>query len=162
MSTVNAVLTDETRHLETRPRMPDRIEDLGIRPALVNDLVLRYLWLHGSATLAALNKTLKLSFLLLENLFHQFRQQQLLELKGMLGNDYTFTLSNAGRAMATARNEVCQYVGPAPVSIDQYHQVVRSQAAQLKLGRQGLRQAFHGLVLPAGLLHPPGPSLIGN
>jgi len=161
MSTVNAVLT-ETMHPETRPRIPDRIDDLGIRPALVNDLVLRYLWLHGSATLSALNQTLKLSFLLLENLFHQFRQQQLLEVKGMLGNDYSFTLSNAGRNMATARNEVCQYVGPAPVSIDQYHQVVRSQAAQVRLSRQGLRQAFHDLVLPDGLLDQLGPSLIGN
>ncbi|SPF51821.1 AAA ATPase [Candidatus Sulfopaludibacter sp. SbA4] len=161
MSTVNAVLT-ETRRSEIRPRIPDRIADLGIRPALVNDLILRYLWLHGSASLSALNQTLKLSFLLLENVFHQFRQQQLLEVKGMLGNDYSFTLSNAGRNMATARNEVCQYVGPAPVSIDQYHQVVRSQAAQVRLSRQGLRQAFHDLVLPDGLLDQLGPSLIGN
>ena len=161
MSTVN-VVPMEPRRPDIRPRIPDRIPDLGIRPALVNDLVLRYLWLHGSASLSALNQTLKLSFLLLENVFHQFRQQQLLEVKGMLGNDYSFTLSNAGRNMATARNEVCQYVGPAPVSIDQYHQVVRSQAAQVRLSRQGLRQAFHDLVLPDGLLDQLGPSLIGN
>ena len=161
MPTVNSVVTEPIA-AETRPRMPDRIDDLGIRPALVNDLVLRYLWLHGSATLSALNQTLKLSFLLLENLFHQFRQQQLLEVKGMVGNDYTFTLSNAGRAMATARNEVCQYVGPAPVSLDQYHEVVRAQAARVRLNRQGLRQAFHDLVLPDGLLDQLGPSLIGN
>jgi len=157
----SAVLT-EIRQPETRPRMPDRVVDLGIRPALVNDLVLRYLWLHGSASLTAMHQTLKLSFPLLETVFHQFRQQQLLEVKGMLGNDYSFTLSGAGRNMATARNEVCQYVGPAPVSIEQYHQVVRSQAAQVRLGRQGLRQAFHDLVLPDGLLDQLGPSLIGN
>ena len=160
MSTVNAVLTEP--RTETRPRMPDRIQDLGIRPALVNDLVLRYLWLHGSASLAALHDTLKLSYLLLENLFHQFRQQQLLEVKGMLGNDYAFTLTNAGRTMATARNEVCQYVGPAPVSIEQYHEVVRAQAARVRLSRQALRAAFHDLVLPDNLLDQLGPSLIGN
>ncbi|HEY2013321.1 MAG TPA: AAA family ATPase [Bryobacteraceae bacterium] len=150
-----------TGHI-SRPRIPDRVEGLGIRPALVNDLVLRYLWLHGSASLASLHQTLKLSYLLLETLFHQFRQQQLLEVKGMVGNDYTFTLSNAGRIMATARNEVCQYVGPAPVSIDQYHEVVGAQAAQVHLSRQSLRQAFHDLVLPDGLLDQLGPSLIGN
>ena len=160
MSTVNAVLT-ETRP-QTRPRIPDRIDELGIRPSLVNDLVLRYLWLHGSASLACAQQTLKLSFLLLETLFHQFRQQQLLEVKGMMGNDYSFTLSNAGRNMATARNEVCQYVGPAPVSIEQYHQVVKSQSAQVRLSRESLRQAFHDLVLPDGLLDQLGPSLIGH
>lgn len=159
MSTVNAALAERT---ETRPRIPDRIEGLRIRPALVNDLVLRYVWLHGSASLASLHKTLKLSYLLLETLFHQFRQQQLLEVKGMVGNDYNFSLSQAGRAMATARNEVCQYVGPAPVSIEQYHEVVRSQAAQIHLSRQSLRSAFSDLVLPDNLLDQLGPSLIGN
>jgi len=111
---------------DSRPVMPDRIEDLGIRRALVSDLVLRFLWLHGSATLQSLHQTLKLSFPLLETLFHQFRQQQLLEVKGMVGNDYAFSLTSHGRTQATARNEVCQYVGPTPVSIQQYQEVVRS------------------------------------
>ena len=145
-----------------RPTIPDTIDDLGIRRALVSDLVLRFLWLHGSATLGALHETLKLSFPLLETLFHQFRQQQLLEVKGMVGNDYAFTLTADGRAQATARNEVCQYVGPTPVSIQQYQQVVKSQAAQVRLGRESLRQAFSDLVLPDGLLDQLGPSLIGH
>jgi hypothetical protein len=145
-----------------RPVLPDRIEDLGIRRALVSDLVLRFLWLHGSATLSSLNQTLKLSFPLLETLFHQFRQQQLLEVKGMVGNDYAFTLTSNGRVQATARNEVCQYVGPTPVSIQQYQQVVKSQAAQVRLGRESLRQAFSDIVLPDGLLDQLGPSLIGH
>ena len=145
-----------------RPVIPDRVEDLGIPRSLVTDLILRYLWLHGAGTLATLNTVLKLSFPVLEVLFHQFRQQQLLEVKGMLGNDYSFTLTSAGRALATARNDVCQYVGPAPVSIQQYHEVVKAQAAHVKLSRESLRHAFHDLVLPDGLLDQLGPSLIGH
>ena len=147
---------------ETRPTIPDRIEDLGIPRAVINDLVLRYLWLHGSGTLSSLNQTLKLSFPVLESLFHQLRQQQLLEVKGMLGNDYSFTLSGAGRALASSRNEVCQYVGPAPVSIQDYHRVVKAQSAQVRLSREGLRHAFDDLVLPDTLLDQLGPSLIGH
>jgi hypothetical protein len=147
---------------DARPILPDRLDDLGIPPAMVTDLVLRYLWLHGSATLAALHETLKLSFPVLESLFHHFRQQQVLEVKGMIGNDYSFTLTATGRALATARNEVCQYVGPAPVSIQQYHQVVKAQAAHIRLSRESLRQAFHDLVLPDTLLDQLGPSLIGH
>ena len=41
-----------------RPRIPDRLEDLGIPRSLVSDLVLRYLWIHGSATLGSLNEAL--------------------------------------------------------------------------------------------------------
>lgn len=144
------------------PVIPDRVDDLGIPRSLVTDLILRYLWLHGSGTLATLNTALKLSFPVLETLFHQFRQQQLLDVKGMLGNDYSFTLTTAGRALATARNEVCQYAGPAPVSIQQYHQVVNSQAAHVKLSRESLRRAFRDLVLPDTLLDQLGPALIGH
>ena len=97
-----------------RPTIPDRLDDLGITRSLVSDLIRRYLWLHGSGTLAMLNERLKLSFPVLEVMFHQFRQQHILEVKGMLGNDYAFSLTSGGRALATARNEVCQYVGPAP------------------------------------------------
>jgi predicted ATPase with chaperone activity len=147
---------------ECWPTIPDRVEDLGIPRSLVNDLVLRYLWLHGSGTLSALNETLKLSFPVLETIFHQFRQQQLLEVKGMVGNDYSFSLATAGRNLAASRNEVCQYVGPTPVSIQQYHKIVKQQAAQVRLSRESLRRAFDDLVLPDGLLDQLGPSLIGH
>ena len=142
--------------------MPDKIEDLGISRSVVSDLILRYLWLHGSGTLSSLHQTLKLSFPLLETVFHQFRQQQLLEVKGMVGNDYSFSLTTAGRVQATARNEVCQYVGPAPVSIQEYHQVVKAQSANVRLSRESLRAAFQDLVLPDTLLDQLGPSLIGH
>jgi predicted ATPase with chaperone activity len=148
--------------VDSRPAVPDRIEDLDIPRALVGDLILRYLWLHGSATLASLNQTLKLSFPVLEIMFHQFRQQQLLEVKGMVGNDYSFTLTGGGRAQATARSEVCQYVGPAPVSIQQYQKVVQAQVAKVRLSRESLRQAFSDLVLPDQFLDQLGPALIGQ
>jgi hypothetical protein len=147
---------------ECWPIIPDRLEDLGVPRSVVADLILRYLWLHGSGTLAALNETLKLSFPVLETLFHQFRNQQLLEVKGMAGNDYAFTLTASGRAQASSRNEICQYVGPAPVSIQQYAKVVKAQAAHVRLSRESLRSAFDDLVLPDGLLDQLGPSLIGH
>jgi predicted ATPase with chaperone activity len=157
-----AFAAPQTLRQDCWPIVPDRLEDLGVPRSVVADLVLRYLWLHGSGTLHLLHQTLKLSFPLLETLFHQFRNQQLLEVKGMTGDDYSFTLTATGRAQAAGRNEVCQYVGPAPVSIQQYQKVVRAQAAHVRLSRESLRQAFDDLVLPDGLLDQLGPSLIGH
>jgi predicted ATPase with chaperone activity len=157
-----AFAAPQTLRQDCWPLVPDRLEDLGVPRSVVADLVLRYLWLHGSGTLHLLHQTLKLSFPLLETLFHQFRNQQLLEVKGMTGDDYSFTLTATGRAQAAGRNEVCQYVGPAPVSIQQYQKVVRAQAAHVRLSRESLRQAFDDLVLPDGLLDQLGPSLIGH
>ena len=157
-----AFAAPQTLRQDCWPLVPDRLEDLGVPRSVVADLVLRYLWLHGSGTLHLLHQTLKLSFPLLETLFHQFRNQQLLEVKGMTGDDYSFTLTATGRAQAAGRNEVCQYVGPAPVSIQQYQKVVRAQAAHVRLSRESLRQAFDDLVLPDGLLDQLGASLIGH
>jgi predicted ATPase with chaperone activity len=157
-----AFAAPQTLRQDCWPVVPDRLEDLGVPRSVVADLVLRYLWLHGSGTLHLLHQTLKLSFPLLETLFHQFRNQQLLEVKGMTGDDYSFTLTATGRAQAAGRNEVCQYVGPAPVSIQQYQKVVRAQAAHVRLSRESLRQAFDDLVIPDGLLDQLGPSLIGH
>ena len=156
----SAVAQDELQ--ETRPTLPDRVEDLGIPRSMVADLFLRYLWLHGSATLSALHDKLMLSFPVLETMFHHFRQQQILDVKGMVGNDYSFSLTSSGRNLATARSEVCMYVGPAPVSIQQYHRVVKTQTARIQLSRESLRQAFSDLVLPDNLLDALGPSLIGH
>jgi hypothetical protein len=160
MAATNAI--PQIARQECWPLIPDRLEDLGIQRSVVSDLILRYLWLHGSGTLSALNETLKLSFPVLETMFHTFRNQQLLEVKGMTGNDYSFTLTAGGRSQASSRNEICQYVGPAPVSIQQYAKVVKAQAARVRLSRESLRNAFDDLVLPDGLLDQLGPSLIGN
>ena len=92
---ISAPVSPPTLRQDCWPIVPDRIEDLGVPRSVVADLVLRYLWLHGSGTLGTLHDTLKLSFPVLETIFHAFRQQQLLEVKGMVGNDYSFTLSAA-------------------------------------------------------------------
>jgi hypothetical protein len=145
-----------------RPHAPDLVENLGIPRALTNDLILRYLWMHGAATLRALHNRLKLSYPVLETLFHDLRQQQLLEVKGMLGEDYRFVLTAAGRAQADSRQDVCQYAGPAPVSLHEYHRGVKAQAARVRLDRKQLRDLFNDLVLPDGLLDQLGPALIGH
>jgi hypothetical protein len=161
MTMPQAALDSKELH-GVRPITPDRVEDLGIPRAMVSDLFLRYLWLHGNGTLEILHQKLMLSFPVLETMFHHFRQQQLLEVKGMLGNDYSFSLTSSGRALAVARSEVCMYVGPAPVSVQQYHTVIKSQTAHIQLSRESLRQAFSDLVLPDTLLDALGPSLIGH
>jgi len=145
-----------------RPNLPNCLEDLGIPRQLVTDLLLRYLWLNGSATLTALHRALHLSIRVVETLFRDLRQQQLIEVKGMAGNDYSFTLSSSGHKLAEARNQWCQYAGPCPVSIAQYREVVASQASHPAVDRESLRQAFHDLVLPDKLLDQLGPALVGR
>jgi hypothetical protein len=144
------------------PEMPYRVEDLGIPKSSVVDLILRRLYATGSGSLEGLSETLKLSFQVVEKIFHELRQQQLLDVKGMVGNDYNFTLTGGGRAMAAERVAISSYAGPAPVSIKEYHRSTRAQAAKVKVSRPALRRAFADLVITDAMLDKLGPSLISQ
>src|SRR5436305_216223 len=144
------------------PSTPQTIEDLGIPQTLVLDLMLRRLLLEGFSTLNGLSGKLAVSVPVVEGVFRHMRTQQLVEVKGMVGNDYTFTLSQAGRALAGERFQVSQYAGAAPVSLKDYHAATNAQAAHLSVDRKALRDAFSDLIVTDRLLDQLGPALISH
>ena len=74
------------------PRIPETLEHLGISENLVLDLCVRRLLLEGTSTLSSLSKKLRMSVPIIDHTFRYMRAQQLVEVKGMTGNDYHFTL----------------------------------------------------------------------
>jgi hypothetical protein len=105
---------------------------------------------------------MKISPSIIHVLFEQMRKQQLVEVKGLTGQDYSFDLTTAGRNLAAERSQMCNYVGPAPVSLDEYSCAVKAQAAKLKVNRAGLRRAFADLVVSDSLLDQLGPALVSQ
>src|ERR1700694_1010288 len=144
------------------PSIPQTFEDLGISQSLVLDLVLRRMLLEGFSNLGALSHTLKLSVPILNIVFNHMRQQQLVEVKGMLGNDYHFTLSQAGKLLAGERFQITQYAGAAPVALQDYHNATKAQSAQVTVDRKALRSALSDLVISDQLLDQLGPALISQ
>src|ERR1700689_2567836 len=140
-------------HSGFSPTVPQTFEDLGISQSLL---------LEGYSNLQSLSNTLKLSVAILNIIFTHMRQQQLVEIKGMLGNDYNFTLSQAGKMLAGERFQISQYAGAAPVSLKDYHSATKAQAAQVRIDRKILRAAFSDLVVSDSLLDQLGPPLISQ
>jgi hypothetical protein len=124
--------------------------------------MLRRLLLEGFTTLHALGASLRLSLPILNIVFNHMRQQQMVEVKGMQGNDYHFTLSQAGKMLASERFQITQYAGAAPVNLKDYHAATKAQAAQVRVDRKMLRSAFSDLVVPDNLLDQLGPALISQ
>jgi hypothetical protein len=144
------------------PGIPQTFEDLGISQSLVLDLVLRRMLLEGFSNLQNLSEKLKLSVPILNIVFNHMRQQQMVEVKGMLGNDYHFTLSQAGKLLAGERFQITQYAGAAPVSLKDYNAATKSQSAEIRIDRKALRSAFSDLVITDQLLDQLGPALISQ
>ncbi len=144
------------------PSLPHTMDELGIPITLVTDLVVRRLLMEGFSNLATLSAKLRLSVPIVDLVFRQLRQQQLVEVRGMLGNDYNFQLSAAGKQMASDRFQVSQYAGACPVSLRDYQNAVRVQTAKPQVDRRTLRTAFSDLVVTDRMLDQLGPALISQ
>jgi hypothetical protein len=144
------------------PPMPLSLEGLGIPAGVVIDILLRRLSQEGTSDLQTLSRLLKLPMAAVDQLFRSMRQQQLFEVKGMVGNDYRLTLSATGRALAAERLRMSQYCGPVPVSLDAYRKAMNSQAASVTVNRDVLRRAFADMVVSDHLLDQLGPAVISQ
>jgi hypothetical protein len=144
------------------PAVPQTFEELGLSHTLVLDLVLRRLLFQGFSTLDGLSHALRLSIPILSLTFQHMRQQQLVEVKGMIGNDYQFILSGSGKILAAERFQITQYAGAAPVSLKDYQEATKSQTARLQIDRKALRSAFSDLIVSDAMLDQLGPALISQ
>src|SRR5262245_24158244 len=144
------------------PAVPQNFKDLGIADTLVMDLVLRRMLIEGYSNLAGLSRSLRISVPIVDAVFKHMRSQQLVEIKGMVGNDYNFTLSQAGKQLAGERFQVSQYAGACPVSLTDYHAATKAQSAKVQVDRRMLRQAFSDLIVSDRMLDQLGPAIISQ
>jgi predicted ATPase with chaperone activity len=144
------------------PTIPQSFAELGISEALVLDLVSRRLLLEGYSSLASLSRALRISVPVVDAAFKHMRAQQLVEIKGMIGNDYKFILSAAGKQLAGERFQVSQYAGACPVSLTEYYAATKQQSAKVHVDRRVLRQAFSDLVVTDRMLDQLGPAIISQ
>lgn len=121
-----------------RPSNPVTLQDAGLNQNLLIDLMLKLTLLEGETTLHRLSSQMKVSMTIMDQLFRYFRREQLCEVKGMVGNDYALSLSAAGRKIAQERYSINQYIGPAPVKLNDYCEAVKAQAAHHPVSRSML------------------------
>jgi hypothetical protein len=144
------------------PTIPQDFKELGISESLVLDLMLRRLLIEGFSSIAGIAKSLRLSHRVVDLVFKHMRSQQLIEVKGMIGNDYSFTLSQAGKQLAGERFQISQYAGACPVSLPDYHEATAIQSAKVHVDRKILRAAYNDLIVTDRMLDQLGPAIISQ
>src|SRR5580698_6909923 len=144
------------------PSIPQDFKELGISESLVLDLMLRRMLIEGYTSIAGIAKSLRLSHRVVDLVFKHMRSQQLIEVKGMLGNDYSFTLSAAGKQLASERFQISQYAGACPVSLPDYHKATAIQSAKVHVDRKILRAAYNDLIVTDRMLDQLGPAIISQ
>ena len=142
------------------PPEPRTAQEVGIPDYMVHDLFLRHMLQRSTTNIGELSRAMRLPDNVVTAVFRHCKHQRLLEVLGMIGNDFNFTLTSAGRILAGDRASRCSYAGPAPVPLAAYHESTRAQAAKLNVDRNTIIGALDDLVLSDYIVDQLGPALI--
>jgi predicted ATPase with chaperone activity len=145
------------------PPVPQQVEDTGLSNEFITDLILKVLYVQGARTGHQLTEAICLPFPFVDEQVLSLQQRRFVEVRGTSGTSragYIFDLTGAGRDRAKDALESSQYVGPAPVPLEQYLYWVDLQSIRhAHVNRETVEQGFDWLVLAPGMLDQIGPAI---
>jgi predicted ATPase with chaperone activity len=136
------------------------IEETGVRRNLLEDLALKILYQVGEMSLYELARHMGLGVGIAEELFQRLRKEQLFQVTGINGGLHRFTTTSAGKTRALELMAHNQYVGPAPVSLEDYISRTHAQSVRgIQITPADLGRAFDDLVLDIRVLNQLGTAI---
>jgi hypothetical protein len=148
---------------QAAPPVPETLAETGLTGSFLGDLLLKVLQVRGAGTGAELADVVRLPFIILEDILLELVQRRLVEVRGagtVTRANYIFDLTTAGQERAQLELATSRYVGPAPITLEQYHRlVVRQSVHDVQLSRQRVMEGFGGMVLGSEFLDRLGPAI---
>jgi len=139
---------------------PLKVQELGVRQELIEDLALKTLYLSGPFSVLELARLTRLSFDVAYAIFERLRAETLCHVSRMTGNIPILAITNSGRARASELLAQCQYAGAAPVSLKSYVDQVRKQSVRnVAVGPNEVERAFRHLVIDSRQMRAFGTAL---
>jgi predicted ATPase with chaperone activity len=121
------------------------------------------MYVAGHQTIPEISDHTKLGRLIIEELLQIAKKDALIEVRGAADANFTLlrhNLTNAGRERASEALRQCQYVGPSPVPLADYHiQTQKQSITHERINAESLARALSHLVLPKDLLRRLGPAI---
>jgi len=143
------------------PRQPRNMRETGVNAAMIEKIIMRFLFQVGAETSRRIATQLRLPYRVLEPMFKQLRTDKHIDLAGTTATgDSEFCITESGRDRARRYSLECTYFGSAPVSLEDYVASVSAQsiAGQI-VTRQDLTRAFKGLIINEAMFNRLGPAI---
>ena len=157
----NEASLPDVRAAALAPR-PKSVGDTGLRLSLICDLLEKHLYDAGILTLPGLGRRSALSGPILDEALAFLRREGRIEVRGPSPDEATlrYALTERGRSSAQDALARSGYMGPAPIPLDAYSQIIREQSVHDRLvTRELMRAAFADVVLDGQMLDRLGPAL---
>jgi len=148
------------------PSCPDSAKEAGLPLAFLTDMVLKIIYLRGTMIGRDLAQYLCLPFKVIRESLKFLKDEKQIEVMGgdLVGEvSYKFTLTDVGRKRAREAMDLCGYVGPAPVPIEDYvEQCYRQAVTGMRCTPESLMAPFSHLVLTDEMFNAIGPAIVSG
>ncbi len=147
------------------PRPITRVEETGLSPLWLQDLVLKIFYFQGYLSGYELAEAIALPFTgVLDQLLETLKREKLVEVRasrgGLGAGAYEYGLTGEGVRRAREALERSQYAGPAPVPLQDYIRAMRRQSRKrTQVTPRVMRRALAHLVLSERTFHRLGPAV---
>lgn len=148
------------------PSAVNSVEDTGLSPLWLQDLILKVLYFRGYITGFKIAEEIALPFSgVTDQLVTSLKQEKLIEVKssqGGLGGDgaYVYGITSAGILRAREAMDRSQYAGPAPVPFDVYNEAIRRQkSGRMTVTSRTMRQILSQMIISEAVFQRLGPAL---
>lgn len=143
---------------------PRTIEATRIPTPVLADLTLKILYFGGLMQGGQVAQALRLHFSgVVEPILRGLKAQHLVEVAGgssLNPVSYQYTITDKGGERARELLERNRYVGPCPVTLDHYIEVVKAQAKNRPTVKDAdVRKALYGLILSDDIVERIGPAV---
>jgi hypothetical protein len=151
------------------PLVPNTFEEIGLPENLLADLFLKHAFSRYNFSIRDMSEALRIHHEIVEYLIEYLKQQKFVDISprdllrpspGHLAGEIRYTLSGSGKRAAEQQLAFNSYVGPVPVTLEDYWDWVEFQAIhKAKVKEARLREAFKDLVVPESLFNEIGPAV---
>jgi len=140
------------------PPTPEELSETGIHQAFLCDLALKHVAMLPEPTTISVADRLHLPRALTEELLYHLYREKLIEMRLQSAVGATrYAMLDHGWDRVQRLQTQSGYLGPAPVSLDDYAHMMRLQAVPSRSATmESVRNAFKDLVLPDSLLQTLG------
>lgn len=145
------------------PKSPSSLEATGLSLSFITDLVIKHILFMGEFTMKEVSDRVMLPINIVDAAIQNLRREKFIEVKGATEYarvTYKFVITGQCRNRASELLNICGYVGPAPVTIDDYRQMAEIQTVKnIIVDEESLKKAFSHLIISEDLLVRLGPAI---
>lgn len=145
------------------PKAPKTLGDTGLEMSFVADLIMKHILFMGEFKLADISERVKLPISVVDAASDVLRREKFIEVKGATDfakATYNFHITGQGKNRATELLDVCRYVGPAPVTLEDYTEMVEVQTIKnIVASEETVKKAFSHIIISEDLLKRLGPAI---